>query len=164
MNEMNVKKSEVKKPYIQTFGYFNIFLDEEPVIFTNAMEKEIMACLVEHDGGSVSDREIMNCIFDGAFIDNSKQVTFRKAKKGLIQTCEHYGIGHILLCRNKTMSVLRKEVHCDFFAFNDGDAYYINNYGGQFMREYSWAETAQASMDRRQERYFLQHPDRFSEV
>lgn len=154
-----VLQRDKKRPRINTFGYFNVFVDDEPVVFSNPKEKELLACLIEHDGGAVTERELKDCLFDGRLWDHSDSVSFGKWKKGLLNTCQTYGIAHILKVENHTLSVLRKEVDCDYFSFKDDQDANVHSYTGHFMREYSWAEYTQTQLIRIQEGRFMKHMD-----
>ncbi len=48
----------------RTFGYFDLFVDERPVMFKSAKAKELLAVLVDRQGGTVTTDQIIGTLWE----------------------------------------------------------------------------------------------------
>ena len=63
--------------------------------------------------------------------------------KGLL---EDAGIGHILVSKNRQRWLVRECVDCDLYRILAGDPEAGRTYAGEYLREYSWAESTNARL------------------
>lgn len=63
---LDVQKSEPSEPLvrIRTFGYFDVFVGEQPIAFRNEKSKELFALLVDRRGGFVSSEEAIGFLWE----------------------------------------------------------------------------------------------------
>lgn len=50
------------------------------------------------------------------------------------------GVEEIICKTYNSLSVNVDKIDCDYYRFMEGDARVINQYNGEFMTNYSWAE------------------------
>ncbi|MGN0813784.1 MAG: response regulator [Candidatus Coproplasma sp.] len=133
-------KSSDKRPFIQTFGNFDVFVDGEAVKFKRAKSKEILAYLVDRKGGMCDFKRIAAVIIeeDGNPIKQSNRIS--TYVKDLLSDLKAAGIGHIVRKEYGTISLVKEAVDCDYFRALAGDVSAINSYMGEYMYQYSWAE------------------------
>ncbi|MDL2248804.1 response regulator, partial [Tyzzerella sp. OttesenSCG-928-J15] len=63
-----------KRIYIQTFGNFDVFVNDEPVIFRRTRAKEILAYLVDRRGATVTKKELAAVLWgDGDYNRNMQK-------------------------------------------------------------------------------------------
>ena len=62
------------------------------------------------------------------------------------KTFAEIGVEHVLIRGNGTMAIDRNLVDCDYFRFLDGDITAINQYRGEYMTQYSWAELTSSAL------------------
>ncbi len=138
-----------KKPHIRihTFGEFDVYVDGHPVNFARAKSKELLAHLVDRQGG-VSRAEIFATLWEDGVYDRPAQKQLDVIIRSLRDTLNEYGIPEILELERGVLRVVPETFECDLYRFMDGDIDTINAYRGEYLSEYSWASLTEAYMDR----------------
>ena len=131
--------------FIRTFGYFDIFVDGKAVTFSNRKSKELLALLVDRNGGAVTSDEATGILWEDA-TDTNARARYRKVAMNLNRTLEQYGIGDIIINSHGTRSLDIAKVECDYFGLLKGDAKYRSKFSDAYMSNYSWAEETLASL------------------
>ena len=134
---------------VQTFGNFDIVVDGKTVSFTRSKSKELLAYLIDRQGGSVSRTEAFSILWEDSMYDRSMQKQLDVIIRSLRSTLQEYGIGEIVEMKAGAMRVIPELLDCDLYRFFNGDESAINEYRGVYMNAYSWASLTEASMDRR---------------
>lgn len=130
-----IERTNEKRIRVQTFGNFEVFIDENPVTFKYAKTKEYLAYLVDR-GTQVSNGEIISVIFE----KDASQSWLRLIRKDLTDTFKAQGIGDVII-RSRNMQGIRQEmISCDYYDWQMGLPDAINAYKGEYMSQYSWAE------------------------
>lgn len=125
---------------VQTFGGFEVFVDGAPVKFRRAKSKELLAYLIDRKGAKVTTAEAYSILFEGAEITVSGRSYFRNIAKDLRESLRAAGIEDILLRGFNSLAILPKRLDCDYYRFLQGDASAVNQYRGDYLPQYSWAE------------------------
>ena len=141
------KKKEIPHVRIHTFGEFDIFVDGKPVNFARAKSKELLAHLVDRQGG-VNRAEIYATLWEDGFYDRSAQKQLDVIIRSLRDTLHEYGISEIIELERGVLRVVPENFECDLYRFFEGDIDTINSYRGEYLCEYSWASLTEAYMDR----------------
>ena len=68
---------------IRTFGYFDVFVGDTPIVFRNKKSKELLALLVDRKGGYVTSEEAISFLWE----DGMKMIY-----KQLITTLDELGV------------------------------------------------------------------------
>lgn len=141
-----VKDVEVKSHIlIKTFGYFDVFVDGKSVAFTSAKSKELLALLVDRNGGTVSTEQAVSILWEGREYNETVQSLFRKVLKSLRTTLEEAGISEILIDSRNQRSIDKTTFSCDYYDFlntRDGSKYF-----GKYMEQYDWAGVTQNEIE-----------------
>jgi two-component SAPR family response regulator len=135
-----------KKIRVQTFGNFEVFADEKPLIFSRSKTKELFAYLVSRKGALCNNNEIAAVIWEDKDDSSSLQSMFRTLVADLIQTLNEAGIDNVFIKKRGYIGIIPKNISCDLYDFFEGIK--INNYIGEFMNQYSWAEFTNSYLDR----------------
>lgn len=138
---------------VQTFGYFDIFVDGRLVNFTRSKAKELLAYLVDRQGSSATRSECFSVLWEDEPYDRSKQKQLDVIIRSLRSTLQEYGIGAILEQQGGTMRINPDLIDCDLYRFFEGDAGAVNDYRGEYMSAYSWASLTEAYLDRQIKRH-----------
>ena len=125
---------------VQTFGGFEVFAEGRPVKFGRAKSKELLAYLVDRKGASVTTAEAYAILFEDAADTVSGKGYFRNIVKDLRESLRSAGIEDILLRSFNSLAVLPDRLDCDYYRFLQGDAAAVNQYRGDYLSQYSWAE------------------------
>lgn len=122
---------------VQTFGNFDIFVDGEILVFPRAKSKELLAYLVDRRGGSATMAEIAAVLWEDKPCSRSVQSQVRNMIYYMMQVLKKAGAGHIIIKNRNNVSVDCTQFDCDYYDFLKGNT---NNYQGEYMKNYSWAE------------------------
>lgn len=124
---------------INTFGYFAVFVNGIPILFTNKKAKELLALLVDRKGNFVTSKEAASILWDDELLTDVVLARYRKVALQLKRTLENYGVGYCIETVNGQRRILKDKVSCDLYDFLDSD----NNdkqFSGFYMTDYSWGE------------------------
>jgi len=135
-----VKTESDKRVRAQTFGNFEIFVDENPVLFTRSKTKELFAYLISRKGALCSNNEIIAVIWENKDDSPALQSHFRILVADLIKTLKSLNVENIIIRKWKQLAVVPGKISCDFYDMLDGNEKAVNSYAGEFMAQYSWAE------------------------
>ncbi|MBS7360583.1 MAG: response regulator [Oscillospiraceae bacterium] len=143
---MLIKDAVEESPIvIKTFGYFDVFVNGVTVNFTTAKSKELLALLVDRNGGTVTTEQAISFLWEGRKYDETVQSLFRKVLKNLRTTLEEYGISEILADNRNQRSIDKSKFSCDYFDFLEKGK--KADYFGKYMEQYEWAKETQNRLD-----------------
>lgn len=135
-----------KAVFIRTFGNFDVFINDKLLHFSNSRAKELLALLVDRQGSSVSTGQAIACLWEDAPCDFRYQNRFRRVLKDLRDTLGYSGIGHILISNPNSRAVDPTAFDCDYYWYLQGNAEAVSMFRGEYMSQYSWAESTLASL------------------
>jgi len=139
-----------KRLRVQTFGNFEVFVDEKPLIFSRSKTKELFAYLVSRQGALCNNNEIVAVIWEEKDDTSALQSMFRTLVMDLTQTLKSMSMNDILIKQRGFIGIAKDKISCDLYDFCAGIR--INNYFGEFMTQYSWAEFTNMYLDRIQKK------------
>lgn len=126
---------------VRCFGNFDVFLDGKPLSFSRAKAKELLAYLVDRKGASVTVAEICSILWEDKEYNRSMQKQTQTVISLLMKALREAGIEYIVIKRWNSVAIDTEKINCDYYNFLDGDASALNTHMGEYMRNYSWAET-----------------------
>jgi hypothetical protein len=132
--------------FARTFGHFDLFVNGVPVIFSNAKEKELMALLIDRNGGTISPHEAISYLWEDETITDKLSTRYRKLAMTLKNTLAKYGIEHILINNRGVRSVNVSAITCDYYEMISGNEKYKSAFHNSYMMDYSWAEDTLATL------------------
>ncbi len=133
-----------KKIYFNTMPNFGLFVNDERILMRGARIKEVLAYLVSVEGREVSNRELIQNVWDVDEIDDGALVLARMTIKNLYEKLKEYGIEEILLVDYGSYCLDTRKFSSDLQELRKGNQAVINAYDGRFLEEYSWAEEINA--------------------
>ncbi|MBO4901017.1 MAG: response regulator [Lachnospiraceae bacterium] len=140
------KPAADKHIVVKTFGEFDVFVDSKVVSFGRSKAKELLAYLVDRQGGSVTRAEAFSVLYEDSFYDRPMQKQFDVIVRSLKDTLTQYDIADILDIQRGNMRVVPEKFDCDFYRFMEGDIDAINSYRGEYMSSYYWVEETEGYM------------------
>ena len=129
-----------KRVRVQTFGNFAVWVDDEPLNFGRQKSKELFAYLIERKGAGVTTREACAVLFEDGAYDLSQKSYFQNIVADMRNTFKSRGVEEVICKSYNYLAVNIDKIDCDYYRFLEGDAKAINQYNGEFMSNYSWAE------------------------
>ena len=138
---------------IRTFGAFDVLADGRMVEFKRAKSKEILAFLVDRQGGTATRAEVFAALWEDRAYDRDMQKHLDNCVRALRNTLREYGIEEILETTRGTLRVNPDTFVCDLYRFLEGDRDAVQAYRGEYMSAYSWANMTESLLTwRKQER------------
>ena len=128
-----LSKRRKSRIYVRTFGHFDIFVNENPVMFKSNKAKELLALLVDRRGGTVTTDQIIGTLWEERPNDSYTQ-----------NLCSKIDIGDILVSSRGIKRVNTALFDCDLYDLLDGDERAAEKFLGEYMLDYSWAEARMA--------------------
>lgn len=119
---------------LRCMGYFEVFLDGEPLKFENQKTKEFLAYLVDACGGICNNQEIIAHLWED---DSNHDSYFKKIRKDLVDTFGKYDCEDIIYRQRGGLGINVDKVNCDYYDWrktNPG-----KKKPDEYMTQYDWA-------------------------
>lgn len=137
-----------KKVFAKTFGHFDLFINGKAVVFKSSKAKELLALLIDRRGGVVTTEQIISALWENRPNDESTQNLCSKTAKTLKKELEEYGIDDIVIYNRGNRRIDPQRMECDLFKILKGDKEVKNLFVGEYLIDYSWAESTLATLYR----------------
>ncbi len=134
------------KLVVKCFGHFDVYWKGEPVIFARKQSKELLAYLIDRNGAACSPGEIALALWQDGGDNKAEQNRIRVIINDVKNTLRDIGMEHVLIREHREIAIRKEFIDCDYYKMLDGDMDALNEYSGQYMVEYSWAEMKNASI------------------
>ena len=132
---------------VRTFGEFELLVDGEPVTFSRAKSKELLAYLVDRQGGSITRAAAFAVLFEDEPYTRQRQKYMDVIIRSLRTTLDECGAGDILEMNRGGLRICPGKLDCDAYRFFSGDEETVKSYRGEYMSAYTWASVMEAYMD-----------------
>lgn len=143
--------------YIKTFGRFDVFINGMKLYFRNAKAKELLALLVDRQGGTVTMAEAIDVLWEGRSYDEAVKQLYRKAVRYIKDLLAEYHLDFFVVNRG-SCSVIPNAFVCDFYQLLADEPQALRNFDGEYMIDYSWSEMRVAWIGRHLgKRYLNEH-------
>jgi len=140
-----------KKDYtlrVKTFGNFEAFdKDGKIVNFERSKAREALAYLVYRRGTSVSSRELHGAIFEDSAYEKNSVNYLQQILQAMMRGLRAVNAESVVVKDYDSYRIDPEKIDCDYFRFLEGDAKAVNQYTGEFMAQYSWAEFVNGYLD-----------------
>ena len=143
-----------RRVFAQTFGNFELFVDGEPVAFKYSRTKEIVALLVNNRGAQTTNGEIIAALWEDDGDPEKKASYLRNLRQDLQNTFTRLKLTDLIHKQRGSMAIAADRIDCDLYdwiAKKDKSRY---RYMGDYMNQYSWAETVHAELDEMADGYY----------
>ena len=129
-----------KRVRIQTFGNFEVFVDDRALCVARKKCKECLAYLVDRRGAGVPYSQLSSVLWEDQPIDRSVQKKTQKVISDLVKALAEVDAQNILIRTRVDIAVNTKMVDCDYYQAIAGNMAWMNSFTGEYMSNYSWAE------------------------
>ena len=131
--------------YVQTFGEFAVFVDNELLKISSAKAKEFLALLIDRKGSPLTLDQIVDILWEGKDSEVAKG-NFRVVVSRLQKILRAYKIEDIIIHFKNQYAVDPSKIDCDYYEFLSGNQEILSRYTGEYMAAYGWAETVNATI------------------
>ena len=130
---------------IQAFGNFEVFAEGKPLRFRYSKTKEMLAYLVDRQGAMVTGKEIQAVLWEES--DEDKSSYYKQLRKDLFDTLREAGCEDAVIGARGALGILPENVLCDYYLWLQRKPEGKGLYRGEYMRQYSWAEETNGSLE-----------------
>jgi two-component SAPR family response regulator len=134
---------------VQCFGNFEVYIDSYPCPFKYIKTKELLAYLVDRRGAFCSNGEILGALWEDKEVTVSLENYLRNLVSDLRSVLKEYKLEDVIGKKKGMIRVVPELFECDYYKWIDGDPAAINSFNGEYMSQYSWAESTLAGMENR---------------
>ena len=125
---------------VQTFGNFEIFVDDKPLRLPRTKCKECLAYLIDRKGARVANGELSSILWDDKPIDRTVQNNTQKVISDLMKALRQADVEQIVIKSRNDLAIDVNMVDCDYYRALSGDVSQLNRFTGEYMSNYGWAE------------------------
>ena len=133
----------------KTFGSFDLLVDGKPIAFRQTRCKELLAYLIDRQGGSVTRSEAFSVLWEDRLYDRPMQKQLDVIIRSLRETLSEHGISDILEIQKGNLRVVPEKISCDAWRFFQGDPEAVNAFRGEYMSAYSWGSFTEGFMNQK---------------
>ncbi|MEG2769848.1 MAG: response regulator, partial [Oscillospiraceae bacterium] len=126
--------------FMRTFGHFDVFVGGVAVRFSSSKAKELLALLVDRQGGVVSMQQAISTLWPERKYDDSVRSLYRNVLQSLREALQEAEISEVFVNSRNSRSVNITTFECDLYQLLDGKARGITSFNGEYMVDYLWAE------------------------
>ena len=135
-----------RKLKVQTFGNFEIYVDDKPLVFKYRRTKELFAYLIDRVGAMCTVGEIIGILFED---EGGREDYFQKLRRDLLSTLEDVGCANAIVHKRGMLGVVVTELQCDYYDYLNKKKDLATVYFGEYMSQYSFAEYTNAQLHAR---------------
>lgn len=138
--------SPTSKPFLRTFGNFDLFVQGEPVLFKRTKSKEVLAWLTDRKGAWVNYKELIANLWENYHLDTVPAKYVSLIIVEMISDLKRCGAKQIVEHKRGQIRLRLSEVECDYYAMLEGNMDALNQFNGEYMAQYSWGEFTLANL------------------
>lgn len=127
---------------VKTFGNFEVYINNKPVAFKYNKTKELFAYLVDRKGSLCSFREILTVLFED---DDGHENYLKSLRRDLLDVFTQNNLRDVIVSQRGSLAIDPEKLDCDYYDYQDGKP--TEPFMGEYMLQYSWAETTCARLD-----------------
>lgn len=124
----------------KTFGNFELLCDGKAVKFTRSKTKELIAYLIDRRGTSASASELIVNLWEDKNVDKTTRSMFHNLVSEAKKLFAELGISYVLDFKYNSFRIDDTKIVCDYYELLDGNKKAYNQFTGEYMASYSWAE------------------------
>ncbi len=132
--------AEPEKLLVRCFGWFDVFWQGEPLIFSRSQTKELFAFLIDREGAACTAGEIITALWEDAEAVKNPKAYLRVLIQDLRNTLSEIGLSDLLIRKHGQLAIRTDMVDCDYYRLKKGDPDALNAWHDEYMKQYSWAE------------------------
>lgn len=142
------KRMQRQRLKVKCFGEFEALVDNRPLETKRKKTKELLAYLIDRRGAAVTTAQICVVLWEEEIIDNKKRDMFYHLVADLKGSLDAVGLNDVFLSGSSGYSINTGAVDCDYYRMLEGDEKAARQYIGEYMNQYSWAETTNSWLAR----------------
>ena len=152
LNDLRNPKAITTGPRLKVhcFGNFELQVDGKPCDFKYGKTKELFAYLIDRRGAFCTNGELMASLWEDKEVTPSLENYLRNLISDLRRVLKSHKVTSVITKKKGQICVNITEVDCDYYRWIMGDQKAINQFCGEYMSQYSWAEPTLASIENKE--------------
>lgn len=142
-----MKSRKKRRVVIQTIPNFCVSVEGKNLHINRSKVEELFALMVDRAEAGVTARDAINCLWPERLADENTMSLYRVTFHRLLDCLKEAGIDYIIGNEVRKKYIRVEEVDCDLYHILAGNRENIQNYAGEYLKEYSWAESRNAQID-----------------
>ena len=138
-------KPDDNKLQVKCFGNFEVYFRGKAVIFERKQSKELFAFLIDRNSICTSEA-IADALWEGEYDMAACKTRIRSLLHDLRNTLSKIGFEDVLIRKRDRIGIHTDRIECDYYRFLMGDIQAINSFHGEYMSQYSWAESTMGKL------------------
>ena len=122
---------------VKCFGNFEVYANNEKVVFKRLKSKELFAFLVDRNGAGMTAKQICAVLFPDDTDDNKNAAYLRQLVLDLRNTLKSVGAEGVLCHETPCYRVDTNLLKCDYISHLETGK---PEFYGEYMSQYSWAD------------------------
>ena len=122
---------------VKCFGNFDVYANDEMLVFKRLKTKELFAFLVDRNGAGMTAKQICAALFPDDTDDTKNSAYLRQLVMDLKNTLKTVGAEAVLCHETPCYRVDTGLLKCDYFNYLETGK---PEFHGEYMTQYSWAE------------------------
>ena len=141
----NIKgvKQRKKLLTVRCFGNFEVYANDEKLMFKRLKTKELLAFLVDRRGAGMTAKQICAVLFPDDEDDTKNAAYLRQLVLDLKNTLKSVGAENVLRHETPCYRVDTSLIQCDYLSYLEIGK---PEFHGEYMMQYSWAEDTCAAL------------------
>lgn len=141
-----ISKKEIQ---IYTMPDLSVEIDGRPLRLGHTKPAELFALLVDRGDVGITKGEAVACLWPEEAVSGSVYWTTVSRLKTILKS---EGVSDLIITKGQTKLLNTDIVDCDMYRMLDGDENVINDYSGEYLVRYSWAEERNAQLNQIKEK------------
>lgn len=132
---------------IRCFGTFEAYCNGAPLDFSYSKSKELLACLVDHNGALCSNDTLIGNLWPDEPANAYTKARLRKCVKDLKDVFASVGASDVI-CHQLRIGIGLdvSRLDCDYYRYLQGDPMAVHQFNGAYMSQYDFAEETRAAL------------------
>ena len=143
LNTVKAKTLPNREICIKTFGSFDIFIDGEPIKFTGRKSKELLALLVDRNGGYVTIENATSLLWQDSLPENGKRL-YRDAVYKLRKDLSKANLDIVEYSWGKLRLTNLDIIQCDYWDYLKHNT---RTFAGSYLPSYDWSVETQMMLE-----------------
>ncbi len=143
---MDIEQFPSRGLYARCFGNFELFCNGTPVRFARQQTKELLAYLIDRNGAIITAEEAAAVLWE----DDNDMAAMKHRLRNLIgdmkNTFSLLGCPEIVIRRRNRIGLSLDGLESDYSRYLNGTARPQEQYRGEYMEQYSWAEVTKGAL------------------
>lgn len=133
------------KLQVQCFGKFEVYWKGMPLMFSRAQTMELFAYLIDRKGAECTEEEIAGVLWPEEAVKEEADKDELRSRVRILTGDLRRIFGSIgredfIIRQGGRIAVRREAIDCDYYRMLAGDMDAVNDFQGEYMTQYSWAE------------------------